>query len=386
MKATNQMRDVVVVGIGLTKFGYYRDIESYDLGAEAILKALEDAEMEWKDIQTAFCGSVYQGTGSGHQAIKEIGLTGIPIINVENACSSGSSAFRLAHQAVASELYDIALAFGVEKMPRGPIQSNAFRPWELSSGFNVQFGNYANETVEYMERTGTSVEEFSRVTIKNRKNGALNPNARYQEPVTIEQVMESRMVGTPLRLLHCCPLADGAAAVILCSKDKVKSLRRAITVSASVLTSGVYGEGIMAGGIIESLKYPATVGIVEISAKDAYEIAGYGTEDIDVVQAYDTMAPAELWDLEKLGFCKTGDAAKLLKEGMFDINGKIPVNTDGGLMSRGHPLGATAAAQIYEIVLQLRGEAGKRQVEGAKIGLAHSMGAGPNSSVTILKK
>ena len=386
MKTTNQMRDVVVVGIGLTKFGYYPDNESYDFGADAIFNALKDAEMEWKDIQTAFCGSVYQGTGSGHQAIKEIGLTGIPIINVENACSSGSSAFRLAYQAVASELYDVALAFGIEKMPRGPIQSNAFRPWELKSGFSVQFGNYANETVEYMEETGATVEDFSRVTVKNRRNGALNPNARFQEPVTIEEVMESRMVGTPLHLLHCCPLADGAAAVILCSKDKAKSLSRAITVGATVLFSGIYGEGFMAGGIVSSLKYPASAGIAALSAKEAYELSGYGPEDMDVVQAYDTMAPAELWDVEKLGFCKVGEASKLLKEGVFDINGRIPVNTDGGLMSRGHPLGATAAAQLYEIVLQLRGEAGKRQVKGAKIGLAHSMGAGPNSSVTILKK
>ena len=386
MKKLNDMREVVVAGIGLTRFGSYPDEESYDFGAEAIFNALKDAEMEWKDIQTAFCGSVYQGTGSGHQAIKEVGLTGIPVINVENACSSGSSAFRLAYQSVAAEIYDVALAFGIEKMPRGPIQSNAFRPWELKSGFNVQFGNYANETVEYMEETGTSVEDFGLVTVKNRKNGALNPNARFQQEVTLEEVMTSRMVGYPLRLLHCCPLGDGAAAIILCSKDKVRSLKRAVSVVASTLYSGVYGESVMPGGIVGSVKYPANRGIAELSAKEAYEVSGYGPEDMDVVQAYDTMAPAELWDIEKLGFCKKGEAAHLLREGAFDIGGRIPVNTDGGLMSRGHPLGATAAAQICEIVSQLRGEAGKRQVPGARIGLAHSMGAGPNSSVTILKK
>jgi len=386
MKSINQMREVVVAGIGLTKWGVYPDQEWYDFGSEAIFNALKDAEMEWKDIQAAFCGSVYQGTGSGHQAIKEVGLTGIPIVNVENACSSGSSAFRLAYQMIASEIYDVVLALGMEKMPRGPIPSTAFRPWELESGFNVQVANYANEAVEYMHKTGATVEDFARVTVKNRKNGAMNPNARFQKPVTIEEVMNSRMVASPLRLLHCCPLADGASAAILCSRDKLKTKSRGITVAASVLTSGVYGEGFLQCGIPSSLKYPPSSGIVELSVKEAYDIAGYGPEDMDLVQAYDTMAPAELWDIEKMGFCKAGEARHLLKEGVFDIDGKLPVNTDGGLMSRGHPLGATGLAQICEIVLQLRGEAGQRQVKKARIGLAHAMGAGPNSSVTILKK
>ncbi len=176
------------------------------------------------------------------------------------------------------------------------------------------------------------------------------------------------------------------SAAILCSKDKLKSKGKVIKVAASVLTSGVYGEGTLGGGGITSIKRPPALGVTELSAKQAWEISGYGPEDMDVVQAYDTMSPGELWDLEKLGFCKTGEARHLLREGAFDINGRLPVNTDGGLMSRGHPLGATALGQIYEILLQLRGEAGQRQVEGAEIGLSHSMGAGPNSSVTILKR
>jgi acetyl-CoA acetyltransferase len=386
MKVINRLREVVVAGTGLTKWGFFPDQEWYDFGSEAILNVLEDSEMEWKDIQAAFCGSVYQGTGSGHQAIKEIGLTGIPIVNVENACSSGSSAFRLAYLMVATEIYDVVLALGMERMPRGPIPSTAFRPWELASGFNVQMANYANEAMEYMRKTGATVEDFSRVTVKNRKNGTFNPNARFRQPVTLEEVMNSRMVATPLRLFHCCPLADGAAAAILCSREKLRSKKRATTVVASVLASGVYGEQFLGGGTTASLKYPPSLGIVELSAKEAYEISGYGPEDIDVVQAYDTMAPSELWDIEKLGFCKTGEAPRLLKEGVFEINGKLPVNTDGGLMSRGHPLGATGLGQICEIVTQLRGEAGQRQVTGPNIGLAHSMGAGPNSSITILKR
>ena len=385
MKDMSELREVLVAGFGLTKWGYYPDRECYDFGSEAILKALEDADLTWNDVQAAFCGSVYQGTGSGHQAIKEIGLTGIPIVNVENACSSGSSAFRLACQSVAAEIYDTVLVLGMEKMPRGPIPSTAFRPWELASGFNVQMANYANETVVYMEETGATVEDFARVTVKNRGNGAHNPHARFQKEVTMEEVLNSRMVATPLRLFHCCPLADGAAAAIVCSRDTVRSAQRAVTVAACSLTSGVYGEYSIMAGIGKSRKHPPALGIVELSAKQAYDASGYGPEDMDVVQAYDTMAPAELWDLEKLGFCKTGEAPRLLKEGAFDIGGKIPVNTDGGLMSRGHPLGATGLGQIFELVCQLRGEAGKRQVAGARIGLAHAMGAGPNSSVTILK-
>lgn len=382
MKPMNQMKEVAVAGIGLMRWKRYVDQEIYDFGSEAILNALKDAGMEWKEIQAAFCGSVYQGTGSGHQVIKEIGMTGIPIVNVENACSSGASAFRLAYQSIAAEIYDIVLAVGFEKMPRGPIPSTAFRPYELKMGFNFQPANYANETVRYMTETGATVEDFSRVTVKNRKNGALNPNAFFQTPVSFEEVMNSRVVATPLRLLHCCPTCDGAAAIILCSKNKLKSKTNRIIVAASVLASGVYG------GVnpVKSVKFPPPFDIVEFSAKQAYEISGYGPEDMDVVQAYDTMAPSELWNLEKLGFCKKGGVLKLLSDGDLEIHGKLPVNTDGGLLSRGHPLGATAAAQICEIVLQLRGQAGPRQVTGARIGLAHARGAGPNSAVTILKR
>ena len=385
MKNTRDMREVFIAGIGLTKWGVYKDEDCYEFGAEAMLEALADAGMVWTDVQAAFCGSVYQGTGSGHQAIKEIGLTGIPVVNVENACSSGGSALRLAYLMVAAEIYDVVIAMGMEKMPRGPIPSTAFRPWELASGFNLQVANYALETVEYMEQTGITEEDLARVTVKNRKNGALNPKARFQKPVTLEEVMNSRFVAAPLRLLHCCPLADGGAAAVLCSKDRLKSASRAVKIAASVLTSGVYGEGMPAAGIGKSLKFPPEMGIVELSAQLAYEASGCGPEDIDIVQGYDTTVPSEIWGMEKLGFCKKGEAAGLLRDGKFDLDGDLPVNTDGGLMSRGHPLGATGLGQICELVTQLRHEAGPRQVKKARVGLAHAMGAGPNSSVTILK-
>ncbi|RJQ75224.1 MAG: thiolase family protein [Desulfobacteraceae bacterium] len=381
-------REVVIAGVGLTRFNSYdgqKDDrpykEYYDLGSEAILDALENAGMAWTDIEAAFCGSVYCGTASGHQTIEKVGMTGIPIVNVENACSSGSSAFRLAYQMIAAGVYDIVIAAGFEKMPRGFIQSTSWPEWQRLMGFNVQPASYAMQTVRYMEETGATEEDFARVTVKNRKNGALNPKARLQKPVTVEEVLASRMIAKPLRLLNACPLADGGSAVILCSKDKLKSKAKTVTVAASVLTSGTYGHT-YGGGSVKIKKQDT----INYSADMAWNTAGLGPEDVDVVQAYDTMSSGELWDLEELGFCGKGEAPRLLREGHFDLNGKLPVNTDGGLMSRGHPLGATALAQIIEIYRQLRDEAGSRQVSGAKVGLAHAMGAGPNSGIVILKR
>lgn len=384
----NKGRQVAIAGVGLTRFNSYdgknaeRPVkEFYDLGSEAILHALDEAGMAWRDIEAAFCGSVYCGTASGHQTIEKIGMTGIPIVNVENACSSGISAFRLAFQMISAGVYDVVLAAGFEKMPRGFIQSTSWPEWQRLMGFNVQPASYAMQAVRYMEETGATEEDFARVTVKNRKNGALNPNARFQKPVTIEEVLASRMIAKPLRLLHACPLADGGAAAILCSMDRLRSRRKTVTVAASVLTSGTYGHT-YGGGSVKI----QTEDTIEVSARQAWEESGLGPEDMDVVQAYDTMSPGELWDLEKLGFCGKAEAPGLLREGYFDLGGKLPVNTDGGLMSRGHPLGATALAQVIEIYRQVREEAGARQVPGAKVGLAHAMGAGPNSGIVILKR
>jgi acetyl-CoA acetyltransferase len=223
MTDTSRLREVFVAGIGMTDFRVHAEFESYDLGSEAVLDSLSDAEMEWKDVESAYCGSVYQGTASGHQAIKEVVQSGIPIVNVENACSSGSSAFRLAYLLVGAGIHDVVLVLGMEKMPRGPIPSTAFRPWELTSGFNLQVANYALATVEYMNQTGVSEEDLARVTVKNRRHGILNPKARFQKEVTIDEVMNSRPVALPLRLFHCCPLADGAAAAVLCCKEKLNN-------------------------------------------------------------------------------------------------------------------------------------------------------------------
>jgi acetyl-CoA acetyltransferase len=376
-----KLREVFVAGVGLTKFNRYdgekgRPLRHFsDLGAEAIGDALADAEMKWSEMEGAFCGSVYCGTGAGHQAIQEIGLTGIPVVNVENACSSGISALRLGYELVGADVYDVLIIAGFEQMPRGPIQSTAWPEWQRKLGFNVLPAVYAMETRRYMEDTGATERDFAMVAVKNRKNGTLNKNARLQREITIEEVLASPIIASPLRFLNACPLADGAGAVILCSRNKLKKKSKSVTVAAAVLTSGTYGSA--------KKKNPD---LIKLSAKQAYEASGYGPEDIQIVQAYDTMSPGELWDLEKLGFCGLGEAPVLLREGHFDLNGKLPVNTDGGLMSRGHPLGATALAQVIEIYRQLRDEAGPRQVPGVKLGLAHAMGSGPNSGVVILKR
>jgi acetyl-CoA acetyltransferase len=381
------MRDVVIAGVGLCRFDLYDGLKGrpekqyYELGGEVIANALDDADMEWKEIQAVFNGNVNGGSATGHMASKRIGMTGIPIVNVENACSSGQSALRLAYLMIAYGVYDVVLASGVEKVPKGLLPSEGWNIWEKLMGFNVMPAMYALETVRYMEDTGATVEDFARVTVKNRKNGVLNPYARFQQPVTIEDVLSSRMIAKPLRLLNACPLGDGGAAVILCSKDKLKSKGKVVTVAATVLASGTYGQDY---GFV-SVRIPPT-NIIEFSAKQAYELSGCGPEDIDVVQAYDAMSSGELWDIEELGFCKRGEAVGLLRDGAFDLGGRLPVNTDGGLMARSHPAGATGLAQVIEIYRQIRGEAGARQVLGAKVGLAHAMGIGLNSSITILKR
>lgn len=381
-------REVALAGAGLTRFDIYDGKkgrafkECHELGTEAIIKALDEARMSLHEVQAAFCGKVYAPTATGHNSIFQIGRTGMPIVNLENACSSGGSALRLAYEAIAREQYDVVLALGVEEAPRGGmIKSTSWPMHERMMGFNVQPAAYAMGAVRYMEETGATEEDFSLVTVKNRKNGALNPNARFQKPVTLEEVMTSRMVAKPLRLLHACPLADGAAAVVLCAAHKLKSREKKVTIAAAALSSGTYGHEYGGGSV--KIKTPHHI---FLSMEQAWTQSGMGPRDIDVLQAYDTMAAGELWDIEKMGFCEKGEAPRLLREGYFDLGGTLPTNTDGGLLSRGHALGATGLAQVIEIYRQLRGQADHRQVPGARTGLAHAMGAGPNSSVVILKR
>jgi acetyl-CoA acetyltransferase len=375
------MRNVVVAGVGMCKFGRYPDKDYRDLGSEAVINALDDAGMEWKEIETVFCSNAYAGMAVGHNIASRIGRTGIPIVNVENACSGGASAFRLCFQSVAAGLYDICLALGVEKIPGGLLDDTSWPEHERDMGFNVQPANYALDLQRHMTEYGSTLEQVARVTVKNRRNGMLNPYAGFQKEVSLEEVLNSRMIATPLRLLMCCANGDGAAAAILCSENRLKSKRRPISVAASVLVSETYGNVKGAG----SVKY-RNPDRTEIASKQAYEISGCGPEEMNLVEVYDTMASSEILNGEKLGLCGKGEYGPLLERGSFDLGGSLPVNTSGGLMSRRHPLSATGLAQIAEVVWQLRGEAGARQVEGARLGMCHCLGAGGNGAVTILKR
>jgi acetyl-CoA acetyltransferase len=382
------MREVAIAGVGLVKFGRYDGQkgrpyrEIYELGAEAISKALKYADMEWKDIQVAYGASMFGGLGVPNQCTSRLGMPGIPIATVEGACTSSQQGMRQAYLDVANGLYDVGLAFGAEKIPPGLIADTMAPVWMLRMGFNLPAA-YALGTRAYLETSGATEEDVARVAVMERKNAIMNPNAFwYQGPrITVEEVLNSREIATPIRFLMACANADGASAAIVCSKDKLKSKEKMVTIVASAHATGTYGSDNM-GISVKKLNPNPT----EIACKQIWEKSGYGPEDMDVIQLYEAMAPGFLWDAEDCGFCKPGEAAKMVREGYFEIGGKKPANTDGGLMGRGHPTGATGIAQIAELFFQLRGEAGPRQVPGAKIAFNHCHGGGPNALCHILKR
>jgi acetyl-CoA acetyltransferase len=384
------MREVAVAGIGLAKFGRYdgkkgRPRKLYpELGGEAIAKALKYANMEWKEIEAAFGGTYYGGLGGTHQCVARVGLTGIPIANVYSGHSS-EAAIRLAYTRVALGVHDIVLAVGAETLPAGLLDNQTMPAWMRMMGLDPLPAEAACRAVRYMEDYGATVDDFARVSVMERKNAALNPNAMFQQEVTREEVLSSRMIASPLSLLMNCANADGAAAVIVCSKSKLKSKKKAVTIASVVQTSATYGTALSGGSLSVTTKVK-NPDCVELAAKQTWEASGYGPEDMNVIQVYDPFSPEFLWNVEKCGFCKRGEAPRLLNEGYFDISGKLPANTDGGIMGRGHPTGATGIAQIAEIFLQLRGESGPRQVAGAKIGFAQGGGAGPQAVLTVLKR
>jgi benzoylsuccinyl-CoA thiolase BbsB subunit len=383
------MREVAIAGVGLVKFGRYdgqkgrpyKDI--YELGAEAILKALKYADMEWKDIQVAYGASMFGGLGVPNQCTSRLGMPGIPITTIEGACTSSQQGMRQAYLDISNGLYDVGLAFGVEKIPPGLIADTLSPVWMLMMGFNLP-GMYAIETRRYMEESGATEEDIARIAVMERKNAIMNPNAFwYQGPeITVGEVLNSRMIASPIRFLMATANADGAAAAIVCSKDKLKSKGRIVTIAASAHATAPYGYNVLGMSSHEKVNPKCT----EIACKELWEKSGYGPGDMDVIQLYEAMASGFLWDAEDCGFCEPGETAKRVREGYFEIGGKMPANTDGGLMGRAHPTGATGLAQIIELFLQLRGEAGPRQVPGAKIAFNHCHGGGPNGLCHVLKR
>jgi len=386
------MREVAIAGIGLAKFGRYdgkkgRPRRLYpDLGSEAITKALKYANLEWKEIEAAYGGTYYGGLAGTHQCVERVGMTGISIVNVFSGHSS-EAALRLAYTRVALGVHDIVLAVGAETLPPGLLDNQAMPAWMRMMGLDVLPAEAACHAVRYMEDYGATVEDFARVSVMERKNASMNPNAFWyqgSEP-TVNEVLHSRVIASPLTLLMTCANADGASAVIVCSKDKLKSKKKMVTIGSIVQTSATYGTAPSGGSVSVSTKVK-NPDCVELAAKQTWEASGYGPKDMDVIQVYDPFSPSFLWNVEKCGFCKPGEAPHLVKEGHFAIGGKMPANTDGGIMGRGHPTGATGIAQVAEVFFQLREEAGPRQVTGAKIGFAQGAGAGPQAVLTVLKR
>jgi benzoylsuccinyl-CoA thiolase BbsB subunit len=363
------MSGVAVAGVGMIPFGKYPDKTISDLAWPAVKAAIADAAIEPRRIQAAYCGTVFSGMMAGQRILARIGLSGIPITNVENACSSSSTALRQAVLAIRSGEIEVALVIGVEKLTKfgGGTLPLEDEDWEVRQGM-VMPALYAMRATRYMHDFGLTKEQLALVPVKNRRNGAANPDAQMREPVTVEQVLGSRPIADPFTLLQCCPTGDGAAAIVLCASSLAERLRPdPILVRASDLTSGRYTPGYRDMTIPE---------ITVRGAKEAFEEAGIGPEDVDVAEVHDAFSIAELLYYEAFGFCDRGDAGRFIESGATQIGGKIAVNPSGGLLAKGHPIGATGAAQVVEIVRQLRGQCGPRQQEGAKVGLSHATGGG----------
>ncbi|MCD6560879.1 MAG: thiolase family protein [Deltaproteobacteria bacterium] len=368
------MREISIVGAGMTKFAKMPERDVIDLGREACIKAIKSSGVPRKDIQIAYCGTARTGQllnrecGVGQTILLDIGISGIPVTSVGNFCASGSSALREAYLAIASGMYDVALAIGVEKLSvrkgKGlPLTSDGVTLL-TALGFSPP-AYFAEIATRHMYEFGTTEKQMALVTVKNRGHSRYNPNCQYQTSVTVEEVLASRPIVDPLRMLNCCPTTDGAGAILLCAKDLAwKYTDKPVDIIASSLHFGLY----------EKNKDMTTFNSDRASGKEAYEMAGLGPKDIDVAEVHDCFSIAEILHYEDLGFCPRGEGGPFVEQGKADIGGEVAINPSGGLLSRGHPLGGTGLAQTTEIFWQLRGEADKRQVPGARVGMTHTMG------------
>ena len=398
------MREVAIVGVSMVKFGRYADRDFSQLAAQSGLEALKDAGMTMKNIEALYSGNLYQTSGSGQRILQQMGQTGIPVVNVANACATGSTAFREAYFAIASGAYDVVMAVGSEQMGKQGLLGSRGDP---ATSLEGRVGSYMMPAVfgmagmEHARAYGTQQEHFAMASVKNHWHSTGNPLAQYQKESPLDEVMNARVIAYPNTLLMCCPTGDGAAAAILCSMDEARQFTtQPIKVAASVLTSDPYTD--------RDQTLPDINTLTRNAAKIAYETAGIGPEDLDQVELHDCFATAELLHYENLGLCDEGMAGKHVASGAPWLGNKIPtkyeediapfvdktykpktkavVNASGGLLSKGHPLGATGVANIAEIVFHLRGQAGQRQVEGAKVGMAHVIGLCSACTLNVLQK
>ncbi len=362
------MTGVHVIGVGMTRFGKHPDEDAADLGSAAFQEAVSDAGIDPRLIEAAYCGHVFQGMVTGQRILAQVGLAGIPLSNVENACSSGATAIREASLAIRAGENDVVIAVGTEHLTtrfRGALTPDRSDP-EAAVGATMP-AVYAMRARRYMEEFGMTRRQLAMVAVKNKRNAAANPLAHFRKEITIEDVLESRPIADPLRLHDCSPVTDGAAAVVLASDQAAKKFGdgRAVRLAASTLFSGSVD--------IE----PTTMTfepLTQKTANAAYEKAGIGPEDIDFAEVHDCFSIAEVLRVEGLGLFEQGAYPAAVERGEADIGGRLPINPSGGLLGKGHPLGGTGVAQVVELVRQLRGEAGVRQIEGAKVGLAHCRG------------
>lgn len=387
------MNKVIAIGAGMTRFGKYDGVslpyKNHDeLGVEACLNAIKHAGVEHQKIEAAYFGqTVTAMLQVGQRVTDYLGISGIPVYNHENACATSLAAFRQAYQDIRTGIHDIVLVAGVEKMnllPKSKKKKN-------NSGSNGLMGMGAGGPIimpegvmflqdigvimpayfalvgrRHMEEYGTTKEQFAKISVKNHFHGSLNPNAQYQKKVTLEEVLSSRMICDPVTLLQCTPTGDGAAALILANERVAKQYTtKMVEIVGSITMTGRYKA---------SKGNFASIGSCRLAAKELYEITGIGPDDLNVVEQHDCFTPHELVTYEDLGICEPGEGGKLVDDGVTTLGGKVPFNVSGGLQSKGHPIAATGAAQIVELVWQLRCECGKRQVTNAKIGLAHNGG------------
>ncbi len=366
------MRQVDIIGADMTAFGPQIETPLVELGARAAIGAIKNAGIKPSQINIGFFANMQAGniTGEftvGQNILWEAGVNRIPVFNVENACTSGASAFNLAWTSIISGMYDVAIVVGAEKLvvPNlGLLQAGATELNVLEGG--VVITNFASRANLHMDTFGTTKEQLAMVAVKNRQHAGMNPLAQFRKPITVEEVLNAPMMADPLTKLSCCPNADGGAAVVLCAAElSNRFTSKPIHVKASVLVSGIYDQ------LPDLFKFEEDLR----AGSMAYEMAGLGPEDLHVVECHDAFTICEIMHYEGLGLCPVGEGGRLVESGATSLGGKIPVNPTGGLLSKGHPLGATAVAQIVEGVRQLRGEAGDRQVEGAKVYLAECMGA-----------
>ena len=380
------MKDVAVLGVGMHRFGMWAEKSHADLAREAGLAALGDAGLTFRDVQAAYVGHIFAPVMSAVRTMKEFGLTGIPVQHVENASATGSAAFREACFAVASGRHDVVMVLGFDKMSEMIQRSGAGTDPAYLEDSILPAAFFALWATRRMHERGTKPEHLAAIAAKNFNNGALNPMSQRQaeQRVTVEKVLAARMVAWPLTTMMSCPIGDGAACAIVGRPEMARRLhpeRPVVTVLASELQTERYERGHLFVGPVVG---PARMSVD--TSRAAYEQAALGPEDMDLVQVHDAFAIEELEYYELLGLCREGEAEACIERGDFALGGRVAVSTDGGLIARGHPGGPTGLAQIWETTLQLRGEAGKRQVKDARVGLCHMMGGGSVCVVHVLAR